>query len=181
MEDDAGAVYKLAYDEAVRGLSQQQSVLESFRTRAGILLSAAAIATSFLGGTALQDGELTRWSWLAIVVFGLVGLAALFALWPRKDWEVFAAPRRLIETYVETASALDLAAIRRDLALHMEDSYDENAKRLQRLIFALARALFFSPRKSSHGSSTSQVRARLDAWQTVRQSGRAPSPFARAR
>ena len=92
MEDDAGAVYKLAYDEAVRGLSQQQSVLESFRTRAGILLSAAAIATSFLGGTALQDGELTRWSWLAIVVFGLVGLAALFALWPRKGLGILRSP-----------------------------------------------------------------------------------------
>jgi hypothetical protein len=46
--------YRLAYDEAVRALTRQQSALDEFRTRAGILLSGAAIATSFLGGQALD-------------------------------------------------------------------------------------------------------------------------------
>jgi len=55
--------YELAYDEAVRALSQQQSVLDNFRTRAGILLSGAAIATSFLGGQALRSDALNSWSW----------------------------------------------------------------------------------------------------------------------
>ena len=72
------------------GLSQQQAVLDNFRTRVGILLSAAAIATSFLGGEALSDDGLTMLSWIAVVLFAAVGAVAMFALWPRKDWEFFA-------------------------------------------------------------------------------------------
>jgi len=126
--------YKLAYDEAVRALSQQQSVLDNFRTRAGILLSGAAIATSFLGGEALRDGVLGLWSWIAIAAFGVLGTCALAILWPRHDWEFVAGPRRLIATYIETEDPLPLPDIYRDLALHMEDSYDENSVRLQWLI-----------------------------------------------
>ena len=136
-DQDVAAAYELAYEEAVRGLSQQQSTLDNFRTRAGILLSAAAIATSFLGGQALADHELAFWSWLAVLLFACVGGSALFILWPRKDWEFVAGPRRLIATYVETDEPLPLVEIHRDLALHMENSYDENERRLQWLIIAL--------------------------------------------
>ena len=59
MEVDERDAYKLAYDEAVRGLAHQQSRLDDFRARAGIVLSAAAIATSLLGGQALQRGSPT--------------------------------------------------------------------------------------------------------------------------
>ena len=42
-------IYKLAVQEAMRSLSQQQATLESLRGRAGVLLSAAMISTSFFG------------------------------------------------------------------------------------------------------------------------------------
>ena len=48
-----------------------------------------------------------------------------------------AGPRRLIATYAETENPLPLEEVHRDLALHMEDSYDANAVRLQRLVVAL--------------------------------------------
>ncbi|HVM16248.1 MAG TPA: hypothetical protein VM290_01530 [Gaiellaceae bacterium] len=130
-------LYRLAFEEAVRGLSQQQSALDNFRTRAGLLVSAAAIATSFLGGQALAGGGFTWLSWLAVALFVGVGASALFILWPRKDWEFVAGPRRLIATYAETENPLPLEEVHRDLALHMEDSYDANAVRLQRLVVAL--------------------------------------------
>jgi hypothetical protein len=47
-------LYKVVYDEAVRALSEQQAAIESVRSRAGLLLSAAAVTTSFLGAQALQ-------------------------------------------------------------------------------------------------------------------------------
>ncbi len=137
MSDNLAPAYQLAYEEAVRGLSQQQSALDNFRTRAGILVSAAAIATSFLGGQALADRGFATWSWLAVTLFATVGASTLFILWPRKDWEFFAGPRRLIATYVEADQPLPLEQIHRDLALHMENSYDENERRLQQLIIAL--------------------------------------------
>jgi hypothetical protein len=41
--------YELAYTEAVRALAEQRVSVEALRTRAGILLSAAAITSSLLG------------------------------------------------------------------------------------------------------------------------------------
>jgi hypothetical protein len=42
----ADQLYKVAYDEAVRALSEQQATIESVRTRTGLLLSDAAVTTS---------------------------------------------------------------------------------------------------------------------------------------
>ena len=142
--DDAelASAYELAYDEAVRALSQQQTVIDSFRTRAGLLLSAAAITTSFLGAQALSEGNPNVASWAALACFFGLGLAALAILWPRQ-WEFTADPRDVIATYIEADEPLSLDAIRRDLALHMENSYVENRAGLERLIiyFRLASGL----------------------------------------
>jgi hypothetical protein len=51
--------YRIAYEEAVRALSQQHEMIDSLRTRAGLLLPAAAITTSFLGAQALDTGSPT--------------------------------------------------------------------------------------------------------------------------
>ncbi|HET9677798.1 MAG TPA: hypothetical protein VFP21_09875, partial [Solirubrobacterales bacterium] len=62
-------LYKVAYDEAVRALSEQQAVIDSFRTRAGHLFSVAAVTTSFLGAQAFQGGDTNPVSWLALLCF----------------------------------------------------------------------------------------------------------------
>jgi hypothetical protein len=133
MEDNSRA-YELAYGEAVRALTEQQASLQAFRSNAGILLSAAAIATSFLGGEALRSGHFTGWSWTAVVLFAALAAVVFAILWPWRDWEFVAGPRRLIATYVEADRPLPLPRIYRDLALHMEDSSDANAWRLEWLI-----------------------------------------------
>lgn len=68
---DKDLLYKVPYDEAVRALSEQQGVIDSFlidsfRTRAGLLLSAAAITTSFLGAQALNGGDSNLAAWLGL-------------------------------------------------------------------------------------------------------------------
>jgi hypothetical protein len=74
--------YRIAYDEAVRAPSQQQNTIESLRTRAGLLLSSAAITTSFLGAQALNEGGPAIPTWIAgvlltlEVVLWLIDLAA---------------------------------------------------------------------------------------------------------
>lgn len=74
---DKDILYAVAYEEAVRALSEQQGVIDSFRSRAGLLLSAAAITTSFLGSQAL-DGENTHWTaWLAMAAFAGVAAGSL--------------------------------------------------------------------------------------------------------
>jgi hypothetical protein len=61
---DKDILYRVAYDEAVRALSEQQLMIDSFRSRTGLLLSAAAITTSFLGAQALKIGDLSPPAWL---------------------------------------------------------------------------------------------------------------------
>ncbi|HEX5857669.1 MAG TPA: hypothetical protein VFY91_06130, partial [Microbacterium sp.] len=59
----AAPAYELAYEEARRALDGQERALGAVRTRAGVVLSAAAIVTSFLGGQALSASGFDTLSW----------------------------------------------------------------------------------------------------------------------
>jgi hypothetical protein len=129
--------YELAYDEARRALDAQESVVNELRTRAGILIAAAAITTSFFGGRALSDGDVATAGWIAIACFGVVGASVLAVLWPRTDWTFTVNAQRFIGTYVESDDGpLPLPVIHRDLALHMSASYVANARQLRVLTIA---------------------------------------------
>lgn len=132
---EALAPYALAYEEAIHAVASQRAATEGLRSRAGLLLSGAAIATSFLGGQALRDGNPGPWSWGAIVAFGLLGAATLVVLWP-SAWEFDTEPRAIIATYIETDTPLPIAEIQRDLALHRTLALETNGRRLIRALRA---------------------------------------------
>lgn len=129
-------LYKVAYEEAVRALSEQQVVLDSFRTRAGLLFSSAAIAASFLGSQALRGGDPNLASSLALICFVAVAASSSAVLWPRK-WEGRANPRYLIETYIESREPAPIGNLHRDLAIHMHNSYMKNHEGLEPFVFLL--------------------------------------------
>lgn len=133
IDHDQAAAYELAFEEGVRALDEQRYVIDAFRTRAGLLLSGAAIATSFLGGAALADGTSLP-AWIAIASFVLLGVGVILILWPRGDWEYASRPRRVIETHIEP-DLPQLPLIHRDLAFHMDASYLLNRGHLQRLVY----------------------------------------------
>lgn len=129
---DKDILYGVAYDEAVRALSEQQAVIDSFRTRAGLVLSAAAITTSFLGAQALEGGHSHWAAWLALVAFIGVAVMSLAILWPRR-WEFTANPQEVIQTYIESSDPAPIEELHRDLSLHMHNSYTDNRKGLEQL------------------------------------------------
>lgn len=129
-------LYKVAYDEAVRALVEQRGVIDSFRARAGLLFSAAAITTSFLGAQALQGGSASLASWLALTCFIAVATTSLAIFWPRK-WEATVNPREVIDTYIELFEVAPIDELHRDLALHMHDSYLKNDEGLAQLTLFL--------------------------------------------
>jgi len=135
-----GLLYKVAYDEAVRALSEQHDAIESVRARAGLLLSAAAVTTSFLGAQAL-GAEPSTCSWLALLCFIAVAVTSLAILWPRA-WEFAAYPSGLGGGRIdsEDVQAEDLY---RDLSLRMHGCYLENYFALKHLaaFFQVASAL----------------------------------------
>lgn len=123
------AAYQLVAQEAVRALDFQRAALDSLRTRVGVLLSGATIATSFLGGLAVQRNTDTM-DWLAIVLFAGFACASLRILWPEAESaEGFTArPSEVIEFIIEGTS-LERWEVERELALHMENQYDANDTR----------------------------------------------------
>ena len=65
---------QLAYEEAKRAIDRQSSTLDGLRSRAGVLLAAISLATSFVGGLALRSGDRSRPN------VGLAAAAIFFAL-----------------------------------------------------------------------------------------------------
>ena len=128
--------YRLAYQEATRALDEQERAVDELRARAGTLFAAAAIATSFFGGQVLHRGHVPAMAWVAIGCFVALGGAILAILWPRRDWEFALSPTLLISTYIEPAAGnpVDLPAIHRDLALHMDRSATQNREQLRVLM-----------------------------------------------
>jgi hypothetical protein len=125
VDEDAAGGYELAYNEAVRALAEQRSSVEALRTRAGILLSAAAINSSLLGRQAFA-GRLTAVGWLAVISFAALGISLLAILWPRREGDSTASPVRIVETRIETSDPSPLALIHRDLAYDLDLAYREN-------------------------------------------------------
>lgn len=136
--------YQLAYEEARRALDEQERAVVELRGRAGQLVAAAAITTSFFGGQALHH-RLDPMGWIAVGCFVALSLAVLAILWPRRDWEFNLSPAQFINIYVEPNDdePLSLPEIHRDLALHMGNSASVNRKQLRWLTgaFRLGAAL----------------------------------------
>jgi len=139
---DKDVLYRIAYEEAVRALSEQQAVIDSFRTRAGLLLSSAAITTSFLGAQTFDGGYLTISRWMALAAFLGAAGASLAILWPQR-WNFTASPRDIIETYVEGDETVPPDQIHKELSFHMSKSYLDNRAGLEYLAacFQLASGL----------------------------------------
>lgn len=141
IDPDRAAAYELAYREGVRALEDQRSIIDGYRTRAGLLLSAAAISTSFLGSAALDRSASVLCS-LALGVFVLLGLLLVAMLWPSDDARLTGRPRRLIEAYVEP-NLVQVALIHRDLAMHDDANFMRNRARMWRfeLLFRMSSIL----------------------------------------
>jgi hypothetical protein len=129
--DPADPRAALLYAEGVRALDDQQSVVESIRVRAGILLSAASVATSFLAGVAVGRKGLSFWGWLATTCFVGVGVLSFMILWPKREWTFRANIKKLVRDYVDGDAPASLAEMHRDLALHMENWAEANSWKMR--------------------------------------------------
>lgn len=99
---------ELIYNDSVRSLTDQAGILDGLRTRTGMLLAATSIASSFLGGAALNQHDLTVLSVLAIAALLAVGGLCVAVLWPRSDaWHFTHDTNKLLEGYVDAGKSID--------------------------------------------------------------------------
>lgn len=119
----------LAYDAALRGLAQQEGSLNELRARAGTLLAASSIATSFIGGRGLDHGGFSAWSVLALAALISSLVASICVLVPR-DGLVFALS---VPVVFETLYGLEPAEARRRLAYWIQGYRGENQPIIRRV------------------------------------------------
>jgi hypothetical protein len=91
---------KIAYKEAVRGISQQRSSLDELRARTGAVLSAGILATAFLGSFAVKGtgiGLAARF-WGPVILFGIATALCIAVLLPLPGWVLTLDTRKLLDS-----------------------------------------------------------------------------------
>ncbi len=111
------------YQEALRGLMQQQAAVESLHNRAATLVFAASFAGSLLGSRALADG-VGAWDWLALTVV---------LLWPYYDLAFRFDPEDLLARYVDSDQPASMQDMHRLLALRIKADFANNGRIVRRL------------------------------------------------
>jgi hypothetical protein len=128
------------YQEAIRGLSHQQNVVESLNTRAGNLIFATAFASSLLGGRALTDG-LGLWDWIAVTLLFGIGALIVFIVWPYYNYTFRFDPEELLRRYIDGDAPTTMSTMHRELALRINADMANNWRIIQRLRVAMQLAL----------------------------------------
>ena len=132
VSDERAPLYAVAYQESVRGLTQQASVLDNIRTRGGLLISAAGVVTALLAAPAIKDHGLTLGVWLAIACFVLSLGLALAIIWPRGSW-TFAFDAVKVTQFIDAGKVENLGALHRRLAWDNEQFWSRNNRALGRM------------------------------------------------
>jgi hypothetical protein len=120
------------YQEALRGLLQQQAAVESLHNRAATLVFAASFASSLLGGRALADG-LGFWDWMGVVLLLAFGVLTVFLLWPYYNFSFRFDAAELLTDYVDSAAPQSMSGMHRALALRIKDDWQNNGRIVHRL------------------------------------------------
>jgi len=139
-QDDDEARLAFVYQEAIRGLSHQQGVVESMNSRAGNMIFATAFVTSPLGNTALTDG-LGPWDWTAVILLFLIGVLVAFMIWPYHKYVFRFDPEELLSEYVDKDRGMTMSKLYRTLALRIKTDMASNWQIIQRIRIALQLSL----------------------------------------
>ena len=121
------ATFRLAYDEAVRSLRAQADEHASLRTRAGTILAASLVVTSFFGGQAVaRNVPASSLGWLAVIAFLLAGALSLGVLFPTDL--PFASEIEEVVSLIENASPTQDP--HRELSLSLGRQLASNRRRI---------------------------------------------------
>jgi hypothetical protein len=141
MNDSTAAI---AFEEAKRGILEQEQRLEAVRSRAGFLFAANAVATSFLGSLAFLPPasipSLVAAS-SAAVLFAIDALITLSLLVPIRNWKSKFDAGILVTNWVDDPAKPTAEAMQRDLAIYLANNLLANEPRLERVFDLLNLAI----------------------------------------
>lgn len=134
--------YQVAYQEARHSLDAQEASLDELRARAGTLVAAAAIVTSFLVGPVLTHNPIGAAGVAGFVGFAICVGASLWILLPGRKWRFHVRPSLIIVGYIERdLGPASLGEMYRGLADEYDDCLTENTEPLELRFWAFAVAI----------------------------------------
>lgn len=134
---------ELVLAEAQRTMVQQQQVLDNLRSRSGLLLAAASIVTSFLGGSAMAGGRLSMLGWSGVAVFVTCTVSVVYILTPRGGWTFSMDADDLTKRYLKSQRQWTLPEVHMDLARWWDQYIRANQKKIDTLMFVYQAAALF--------------------------------------
>jgi hypothetical protein len=142
------ATERIVYNESVKRLASQESVLSGLRARAGTLLGAASLVTAFLApqalrversaaGASAKAAMFDTLAWVATGAFVGVVLCAMAVLLPYK-WIFGHSAHELMDHLLDPEPPNGEARLYRHLAYYNDVHHTANATKLGRLFFIFA-------------------------------------------
>ena len=138
--EDSGGLERLAFELASAALDRQERALDELRSRAGTLLAATSIATSFLGARALAERPARLTVVLALAAFTTSVLLTLYVLIPKENLIFSVRGTVLFEAEFDEPGGL--AETHRRLAYWLERFRAGNQATVDRLVVAYRYATF---------------------------------------
>jgi hypothetical protein len=139
--------YELAYEASLRAIENQAATVESLRSRAGTILAATALVTSFFGGQALTRAERSplhalSYTTAALGSFIAVSLLSLPILLPfRLRFSLSAGAILSFFEDVPDGSLVSAAETLREVALQYESMHEFNARQIRVLVVCFRLAI----------------------------------------
>jgi hypothetical protein len=139
-DNDREQIYKLAYEEAMKGVAGQDSTLTTIRKRAISLGGLSGLIATFLGKEALKSGALDK-PFSCELLFGCLGITSLILsiiiiidiIRPRDGWIFHSSARSIISQFAEGKNAQTIGKTYKYLAEFGEDNYSDNETILNKL------------------------------------------------
>lgn len=128
--------YRMAFEQALRTLDQQQATLESIRTRGAVLLAAAAAAAGFLadGVDDKASDTANAFLWIGLALFAAATAAVLIkAMRSGGQWTFNTDPNVIIKNYIEADPPRELWDTYKTIAGFHAGHIKSNAERLDKM------------------------------------------------
>lgn len=136
--------YEFLLGAVQRSLAQQQGSLDNLRARAGTIVAAAALVSSFFG-TRVFDEPSPSVAAVVFIVVAIVALVVTLATTLRilspYEWKWGFDGYALMTDYIEATPPVSLGNMRRGVAWHMQADVNHNVTRLDHLYKCLSLAI----------------------------------------
>jgi hypothetical protein len=140
--------YELAYEASIRAIEAQATLVESLRSRAGTMLAATALVTSFFGGQALAPGgkplhflSYTSGALVSVIAVAGLTLAMLLPFTLRLSLSAVEI-LKVVEGELQDDPFPSAEALR-EVALQYESMYDSNTRQIRILEACFRLAIVF--------------------------------------